>query len=476
MPRPAALFSFLAALGCVLPFLGLAFYSHAALDDYAIGTALRATDIFSYTWGTYVNWSGRYSASLFSAIHQLFDAHPAWYPYLIFGFISLFVSSLFAAVVVLVPGLPTGRLLAGSVVLVTGLSAFPWPAEGIFWLTGAVAYLTPLIMSCWLLILLATFYAAPAGPQWGGWWLLGGLIGFFIAGFSEVMALLLLLVGSAVWAMPTLRPFRREAHWAGAAIAVGCLLTLAAPGNFHRLGIRPSIIQVGNAAVLAALSTGYLLLNWVGNALLLALTLLLLPIIQATARYPGRSLLNRLVAGPSWLWPLLLGAGLFGTTWFCYAAQGIGPALRVKNLLYFYFLLCWFLSVCAAIKHHGPSAQLRYPAGPGLYVGGALLLSCLFFTDHNQNLVHAGIGRAPNTVVQAYRDWLGGDAARYHAAQLTRYRIMRTTQQDSVRLPDLPVHPVTIFYSDISCNPALWGNRAYAQFFHRKAAYAYLLP
>ena len=424
MLKVPAVFVFAAtALGCVLPFLALAFYSHPALDDFTISTILRTHNVVAYTWEIYATHSGRFSSSLFSAIHLLFDAHPTWYPYLIFGFISLFSGSLGFAAAALVPGRWPGKMLAGSLVVIVGLSAFPWPAEGLFWLTGAVAYLTPLILACWLLVLLAAGYAALAEPRRLGVWLLSGLLGICIAGFSEITALLLLLVGSALWALPSLRPARREVHWVGAAIALGCLLTLAAPGNFHRLNARPGNMQVVHSAVLAAAGTAYLLMNWVGNALLLALTLVLLPVSQAATRYPGRSLLNRLAAGPVWLWPLLLLVGLFGSMWFCYTVQGIGPALRVKNILYFYFLMCWLLSVHAGVGRCWPAAGLRYPASRALRWAGGVVLVCLFLTDHNQNLVHEGIGRAPNTVVQAYRDWLSGDAARYSAAQYARYQL-----------------------------------------------------
>ena len=473
MPKLSVVFGFFAvALGCVLPFLVLAFYSHPALDDFTISTILRTHNVVTYTWDIYATHSGRFSSSLFSAIHLLFDAHLTWYPYLIFGFISLFSASLWAAAAALVPGRRAGKVLVGSLVVIVGVSAFPWPAEGLFWLTGAVAYLTPLIFTCWLLMLVATGYAASTGPARSAtWpiWVLSGLLGFLIAGFSEITALLLLLVGSALWVLPGLRPARREAHWVGAAIAVGCLLTLAAPGNFHRLNARPGNMQVVHSAGLAVAGTVYLLVNWVGNGLLLALTLVLLPVSQAVTRHPGRSLLNRLTAGPVWVWPLLLVVGLFGSMWFCYTVQGIGPALRVKNILYFYFLTCWLLSVHGGVGHYLPAVALRYPASWALRWVGGVGLACLFLTDHNQNLVHEGIGRAPNTVVQAYRDWLSGDAARYSAAQYARYQQIRTSRQDSLRLPELPVRPVTLFYLDISYNPALWGNQKYALFFHKPA-------
>ena len=100
---------------------------------------------------------------------------------------------------------------------------------------------------------------------------------------------------------------------------------------------------------------------------------------------------------------------------------------------------------------------------------GWLLLT--FLTDHNARLTHAGLGQQPNTVVQAYRDWLSGDAARYDAAQRARYATLRATTAPSVGLLPLPVQPTTLFYYDISANSTLWGNQAYARFFGKKAVW-----
>lgn len=76
-----------------------------------------------------------------------------------------------------------------------------------------------------------------------------------------------------------------------------------------------------------------------------------------------------------------------------------------------------------------------------------------------------------NTVVQAYRDWLSGDAARYDTAQRARYATLQATSAPSVGLPPLLVQPTTLFYSDISTNSTLWGNQAYALFFGKKAVW-----
>ncbi|MGI4736504.1 MAG: DUF6056 family protein [Janthinobacterium lividum] len=457
---------FLLAILCVLPFAVLSFYSHPALDDYALSVFLRTTKLLPHVWNAYLTHSGRYGSSLASFVFILHSAHPAWYSYQIFAFVSLFALGLFGAATALATGPRLGRqgLLPGSVVLIAGFSAFPWPAEGLFWLTGAQAYLTSLILGSWLLVLLAHLYAAPKATWHPLGWGLSALLSFLIPGFSEVWAIALPLVGGALLVVSPL-PNRRAVYWVVGAGLAGCIATLAAPGNFHRLHQGHGAgLHVGSSLVQAVFGTGYLLVNWLSNGLLLILTALLWPVYRLLAHYPGRSLLNRLTT--HWLlWPAVLVAGMGAALFFCYLATGIGPALRVKNMLYFYFLFCWFLGAYAVARRYGPPvAAWEWPRAwrYGLGIG----LGCFFLTDHNTTLRHEGIGRGASTVVQAYRDWLSGDAARYDAAQLARYQQMRAAAPGGrVVLPALPVLPQTLFYYDISYNPALWGNVAYAQFF-----------
>ncbi|OGX89466.1 hypothetical protein BEN47_19700 [Hymenobacter lapidarius] len=302
-----------------MPFLALASYSHPALDDFAIGNALRTTTVGCYVWNTYFTYSGRFSASLFSCIHLGMGDSVAWYPYLITIFIGVFALSLYGAAAALIPKdcTPAGRLVAGSMVLIAGFSAFPWPAEGLFWLTGVVAYLIPLIFTCWLVALMASIYFAPVGSPQRLKWIVCILLGFLIPGFSEVTALITLLVVGAHLYFSSISHAYKNGYWLMAALVFGSIFTLAAPGNFVRLQAEGEKIQMARSVWLAAGTTVYLLLNWAGNGLLLVLTIIMLPLSQAVARSPRANLLNR-VTTRKYLWPGLLFTGLFMAVLFCY--------------------------------------------------------------------------------------------------------------------------------------------------------------
>ena len=91
-------------------------------------------------------------------------------------------------------------------------------------------------------------------------------------------------------------------------------------------------------------------------------------------------------------------AGLWVAFFFCFAATNQGPALRVKNLLYLYFLASWLLCTYAVAERFDTQAVAWLCAGP-MRTGLLGLLLLAFVTDHNNYLAHDGIGRQTNTVV-----------------------------------------------------------------------------
>ena len=100
-----------------------------------------------------------------------------------------------------------------------------------------------------------------------------------------------------------------------------------------------------------------------------------------------------------------------------------------------------------------------------------LLLVTTLLSDGNGRLRGDAIGRGYNTVGQAYRDWLSGDARRFDEAERRRYALLRATTADSVAVPPLPVMPATLFYFDIGPSAGLWGNLYLAHYFGKKAVW-----
>jgi hypothetical protein len=469
--------STLTAMMCLLPFGVLSWYSHPALDDFAIGHHLQSRSMVHYVADVYCHSSGRYASSLCSVVLKFFGAHPFSYKYLILVNLVSFVLSLYIVAASLVRGMASANSLTwalGSLLTVAALVNYPWPAEGIFWLTGSIAYLYPVALTGLLTALLGYLYAEPTRPHrllWAG----SILLGFLIPGFSEITALLLPLVYVGVWGALQ-APAMRLGWWVvGGAILLGSLLTLASPAHFgqwHTLGQAHGLAHLAQGVVLATEATTYLAVNWLGNGLLPLLALLALPLVPQLARVASqRFLLHRLAQRP-WLWPVLTVAGVWLVCVFCYMATGQGPALRVKNFLYLYFMMGGLLSAYAYARRLESQYVALLVARPvqTLLAGWAVVA---VLSDYNIHLTHDNIGRGSTTLVQAYRDWLSGSAAAYDRQQQARYVKLRRGALPGgiVRLDPLQVLPPTLFYYDISRDEHLWGNQAYAQFFGVPAVY-----
>ncbi|MFD1870906.1 DUF6056 family protein [Hymenobacter bucti] len=430
-----------------------------------------------YVAGVYRHTSGRYSASLFSVVIKFFGTHPQAYQALIFGGLSSFVLSLYAVTAGVTGRAKAGSELAvalGSLLTIIALIKFPWPAEGIFWLTGSVAYLYPATLTGVLVALLCWLYGRPSSAHWLQW-ATAMLLCFLIPGFSEVTALLLPLV--YIGAAGALRVPAWRGPWGGlgAAMLLGSLLTLASPAHFaewHTLGAGHGASALVKAMVLATGGMVYCVVNWLGDGILLLVLLLGLPLAAALAQADTHSsLLHRLTRQPL-LWPLLTLAGVWVAFLFCHVASGLAPALRVKNLLYLYFVAGLLLSAYSwASRFEARYVALLVARPVQMGLTGWLLVACL--SDHNVHLTHDSIGAGSNTVVQAYRDWLGGSAARYDQQQRARVAFVHTAPSSAapLRLDPLRERPQTIFYYDISANENLWGNVAYAQFYGCPAVY-----
>ena len=459
----------LGAAFCLLPLVVLAFRSHPALDDFGFAGAARPLGWWAFQAWEYQHWQGTYTTNaLLTGLNPLAYGALEYYwlsPLLVLAALVLGAWQLCAALLD-----PPHRGPATALLLMLVLVQFPSPAEGLYWLTGAWAYLLSGAGAlCWGALL-----ARAARTRLPFHFIAAGMLTVVLMGTNYVTAAL--LVGVLLMILLRSEAGRRTPWLVLTALALACLgVALAAPGNAYRLAsVHAPQLAPGPHVVLAVARAGvaasYALLNWLGNGLLLAGTLLLVPTMGKLAAHPTPAL-QRLTRSPLLLSAVALGlviAAFLPT----YLAVQLPPPPRLRNVIYLVFVVGWLLSAYAWVawwvRRQG-RALLPLPA----YVRLALLawLPLALATDHNTHLSHAGIGQSYVTVVQAYRDWLSGDAARYDAAQRARYAALRATAAPNVGLPPLPVQPATLFYYDISANSTLWGNQAYARFFNKKAVW-----
>jgi MFS family permease len=349
--------------------------------------------------------------------------------------------------------------------VVAVLALFPSPAEGFYWVIGGYNYTLPLLVGFAGFALGCGYAAIAPGQRKRRRLLLLGALGAaaLFPGFSEFSACLsLILAGVLLVAFPRAQRGYRAVLLVA---VVGAVAMLAAPGNLGRLNQHPHEWQLVHTTIQAAGATAYTLLNWLAFPAFWVLAWLGLPLFERIAAGAGPG--ARLTRHPV-LWPLLLVAGVAGCYLFSYVTIHQPLPLRARNLLYGYVLLAAVLSLVGGVQ----LAQRRgWPLPRMSPIGLFGLLGLALLSDGNGRLRNADIGRGYNTVALAYRDWLSGDARRFDAAERSRYALLRTSSTDSVAVPPLPVRPASLLYYDIGPSPGLWGNKALALYFGKKAVW-----
>ncbi|WP_210514524.1 DUF6056 family protein [Hymenobacter terricola] len=457
-----------------LPFVGLSFYNHPSLDDILDAVKVKEVGFWQAQKYFYNAHTGRYTTTvLLASINPLLYSRLEarwWWVALVFITGTLLVLRLCAT---RVPGISAGGVwrLAG-VVLGLWLAYAPGQAEGLYWFTGAYTY----VMTAWLLLLwmvaLSRYAAARPGSTSRRSWLVGlaGLT-LAVAGTTEPVALpflLALLVGAglSLW-------YRQGRVLVLLAVlaAVGSAVSFTAPGNFVRMTDMGNSFGIVKTLVYSVATTGYLLLTWASNPVLLVVSALLLPAMNRIARQRGQLLVVTLARVPAGVLAASLAVLMAAASSPAFYASGTGLPLRARTTLYLLFLVGWFGVLltwcCRQVDLGQPSAVLRgliTSRMTPLWVG---LLVIFFVADYNVQTRATMLGQGSNNVVRAYRQWLGGEAARYDAELRARYQRIHAGGP-VVEIRPLLNRPDLLYNSDFTNATSPGTLQNYARYFGAK--------
>jgi hypothetical protein len=453
----------------ILPFFLLCWYAHPSADDFLQANDVSKNGHFGYLNYMYLHWTGRYAAMLgWSFLNPVSYGHEkAGYGLVCFLVLVALLASLVLLLRTLLRGasVPAHKLwLAGAGAMLLLTYNLPNTAEYFYWLTATFNYLLPAITLLLALAGLAAHTGRPA--RWYSLLLTAALL-FLTVGCNETIAVPILLT---VWGVAAVESWRQR-QVVGVvvvlAVSVGCALAFLAPGNSARMAeehaMSPGLLKAGLGALKF---TAYCFIIWLGNGILVAVTLLLVPVFARLARLPTLPI-NQLVRYPvllTLLVPAFMVAGLFPSL---YVTGALAPP-RALNMLYLCFLVVWLLAAYAwvyyFIQHH-PAAALGLPS----FVRWVLLawLPLTFLNDYNHRLL-PGYRLSTNNSFLAYRDLLHGSADRYDAELMARYHYLRSSSVARPQVAPLSDPPITLLFSDITTDTTNWANMAYAEFFGKK--------
>jgi hypothetical protein len=460
------------SLGLVaLPFVALSCYNHPVVDDLLDAVLVKQLGFWESQKYFYLNHTGRYATTvLLALVNPLVYGHMETH----WGVVALgFILGTFLVLrlcLTLVPGVSGRDAWLGAGLLVGMWLAYaPGQAEGLYWFTGAYTYVAT---GWWLLLWLACLghyaNARRTGRRTAGWLVGLAVLTAAVAGSTEPVALpfmlLILLCGGLNW--------WHSRSWvlllmAGLA-ATGCAVSFAAPGNAVRMSTMGEPFGVIKTLAYAIFTSGYLLLTWIGNPVLLALSALVLPVLNRAAQRRDSLLVAVLSRFPAGWLTGALGLLLAAANCPAYYASGTGLPLRSRTTLYLLFLVGWLGVLlawcCRQARPDQPPGLLRELATGRLAPLWVSLLILFFFADYNVQTRSHLLGLGSNNVVRAYRQWLDGEAAHYDAELRARYQAMQAAGRVAVIHP-LRHKPELLFSFDLADAPPNEMLRAYGHYF-----------
>ncbi|GAA4392229.1 DUF6056 family protein [Hymenobacter koreensis] len=461
---------------CLLPFVALCWYAHPSADDFLTANEVRKYGHWGYIPFMYLNWTGRYTSTVLWGL-----LNPVSYGNTTEGYglvCLLLILALPVVLYVLLQALLPGQFrrftlwVSSGVLTALFLVQMPSPAEGFYWITSTYNYLLPALLTLLALAALARRAAAATPAARRRWLVAAGVLAVLAIGGNETNALVLALGVGGFTALRSLQRRRIEWEYVGlsAAIALACAAAFLAPGNFARLDQSAHASSVLEAADKAALSAYRGLVNWLGNGVVLALTVLLLPVGFRLRNLPNLPL-NQLAQNPLFI-TLLIPVSLILVQFLAWWATNQPMPARSRNVLYLFFLIGWFLNAYAWARYfwrNSTRGTLRLPG----YAQAALIgwIVVVFALGHTRKMR----GREPhdnlNNVLVAYQDWLNGAAARYDAQLTARYQVLKAKGWSSEHVVVEPLQdpPRTLLFGDITPDVNDWSNLAYAEFFGQKS-------
>jgi hypothetical protein len=348
-------------------------------------------------------------------------------------------------------GLPLAAAMAGALVVAAlHLSAMPAPGESVYWLAGGAQYTLAVALS---IFAIAALVRAARPPRGGAWSALGFALVIAVPGLNEAAGLTLLFVLLAIAALATAEGAPSGARFRRSVLvaAIGCLVSVVAPGNAVRLAEDFGGGALTLAQIVRTLGTQarQYLVPWVTDVRLILASVLVLTSgafgEPSWAQQGGRRrrVAVLVVAGVSTLIVVLLMALYVGSP----------GAPRLYNYVHAVFLAAWLVSLAAW------SGPLRLAVVPGR-AGALRAVTAL--------LLALSLLAGPNTLGYL-TDLTGAQTARgYQRRMESVYRALRDARQAGVRevtVPALPKTPRSFMDSTIDPDASHWQNRCVASFF-----------
>ena len=437
----------------ILPFFILSAYIHPVADD--LSYALKGDNFGQNLISDYNGWNSRYSSNVFVFLNFILARDVfvyRLYPVLLIlglaGSSYYFIATVFKKLLSQIE-IAFYTLLFIAVTLI----GLPDESEGLYWYTGSVTYVFPFVLFFVEAVLVIKFFKSEFVLNKFLHQAILFLLTIFLAGFSEVMGILLLFFSCGLFYLSRKNKLSNNLlpYIFLSASVVGLIAIGLAPGNSVRIQSYPGTQLLLHSLLYSTLQVGRFILEWITSPMLWVATLIYLP-VAFRVNFSGE---NRIIR---WVILSMLPLIIFCCVFPAYWGTGILGQHRTLNTAYIFFILLWFFSV------HIFSNELRIFDLAFLFEkkGGAITLLIIFV------LAILFTGNALTT----WSDLLSGRAKEYDRQMSVREQSLKQCSASgkmNCSVPLLSVNPQSIFVLDLQKDSTDWFNDNYARFYGLKS-------
>lgn len=445
----------LAVIG-ILPFLLLCGYAQPSADDWYMAVHTMEKGFWRANIEMYLGQSGRFFSSALLFLNPMLLSFAAFKLWCLTVLVGLGLALRWAAAAWFPEASHSWRWMITVLVFVLFLWDMPSTAQGLYWGTGMAGYTLPGVLS---LCLAGMFGRRCLDVDWSPRPALlaaASLIAFAITGCTEVAMALLLAHVSMLNALFFWRHRRvsRPLLVLLVATLAGVAVVVLTPGNANRQTWYDN--EVAQAPVPALLMALKLAVRQV--AIWLAFVPFFLFSLVIAGAWPEALQVSRQRAWELIVVSLVLMAGtVFGGFFLGTWSMGTAIPLRGVNLVLLFFIIDWIVLLAGII------ALLRAWHVEIPRAGHVLCVSAFLIFCANAQM------SAGTNVKAAWRDLIGGGAARYDQESAARHAFIRGSPEQDVLVPALAARPTTLFFNDLTPDPTNWRNTGCASFFKKRS-------
>lgn len=406
------------------------FFVYPSGDDYGYAFRIQR-DGFIYSFiDTYMNWSGRYMATLLSFFNPLFFSFSNLYSLYSLILIILFVASTYFFIhhSIYTASL-SSKVLAMALLLCTIWAGMPTFFESYFWFSSYISYTIPCIFTLAFLGTLFYYERNELKLSLGRSVLLTIFLSFCLVVIIGCNELALIMIDCALFLMLYSRWKNRSMRFLLLVLCfvalISSIVVFVAPGNYARMEISQARVDIFQILSYATIFTCSFLLKNIPllSAMSLVYLLVVAPHIGEKKSIPMITPLNLSVFAGIVIWFIHI---------FTFLTTDTCPLARTENIVFIFLVFSWTLVLYTLV----PNSIITIVRTRRSTISIALVMILfLFFMFRYESSV--------NTVVA---DIVSGSMSQFAKDRQMQIDMQKSSEAPFTEIPSITVAPKTVTY------------------------------